>query len=403
MNKNTFIIQPGHFLVHDGKTMYRLYVDEHRVFSGMPKLDDVYNWCLEQKWSPDRIIDFMLRLFHRRRLIKGDYLGAYSLVTGIIGGRGGGKSCAATQIGVIDYLLAGYTVYSNMEIGCKVKYRDAEKDFSSIELDKVALLDVKSADSAFERKSLILVDELNQELGDALRSTTNKALFWSYVMQQIRKKQLDIIWTTQDETWTTNRTRFQTDIYIACRDAMFIRGERSKKRKGRKSLWKVHDMSGIVTGDILYTTYRRVQHYKEVTAWNTPYWGCYDHEQLQGIAEARQAPAGFNLDVKPEVLEQMQAEYGEIFGYISDLLDTGLRRIGKRQIWAYLGVDEKDRSMQTKIGSLLTKLGLETKHGTDGDVYIVPDKVMLEHNLEALGFMPGKGAEAWETTATTKA
>ena len=387
-----FEIRRGYFKVWDSGTAFDVYVDDTRDFSGLPSLDEVYNWCKAQGWPQERIIDFMLRCFHRRRVIKGGFLEGMSIVVGVVGSRGSGKSVGATMLAVLDYLLAGVQVWSNMRVQLVVKYRDCRKVFSSIDLNKAALLDLKTLESEFS-KGMIYVDEINTELGDALRSTTNKALLWSFLLQQIRKKELDVIWSTQNEDFTTSRTRWQTDFYIVAKDLMFSRGSTpSRDKRGKGSLWRMHDMGGLVTGEIRFGKYNKIDWYKELVVWNRPFWNCYDHKQMQGQEDwaLKEKDNAMSLTADADTLDRVVQNHKMVGNMLDLVMQQGVNFILASELWEMLGIDKDNRSETTKIGMILKELGCETFGGTEGKTYGLPDSAQLWANYDKIRNKGGK-------------
>lgn len=382
---NIFEIKKGYFKVYDGKTAYSLYVDENRHFEGLPEPEYLYKRCQDKGLTPEQTIDMMLKFLHRRRIFKGDWLGALDLVIGLVGPRGSGKSVGMTGICVLDGLLAGRRVVSNLPISIKVRYRDCEKVLSTEELDPSTLLDINE----FTRNyydCMIALDEVNTFLADALRSTTNQALHFSYVLQQMRHRHLDFIYTSQNETWQTDRLHFQTDFYIRCRDAAFYKGRPKKEDIGRFSRWEIHDMSGTVTGEVLHGRYNRIPPYKTMKFHNTPFWNCYDTELMQRrqkviVNTYAEQPSGLVMDeIK---LKKLQDRLGVPVNIIKRFINLNINKISRSELWDILGISD-NRGMQTKFGTAAKILGCETTRNGDTREYNIPSQAILIKNLAKL-------------------
>lgn len=380
---NIFEINKGYFKVFDGKTAYNLYVDEHRNFNHLHDPDDIYNRAVKAGLDEGQIIDLMLRFLHRRRLIKGDYLGEYPLCVTLIGPRGSGKSVGLTGIAVLDGLLAGRQVVSNMPIRIKVRYRDAEKIMESEELMPEMLLDVNDFLNNYY-DCLICIDEVNKFMADSARSTMNQALYFSYDLQEMRKRKIDFILTTQVEGWQTDRTRSQVDFYIRCRDYAFLSGKPKKEDLGRKSRWEIFDMSGLITGEVMHADRRTwaVPPYTEKIFWNVPFWNCYDSELLQTRKKYNLSDRKSTLEFDEEKLSSIENTYQVPFQVITRLMGVNVERVSKVQLWDILKITE-DHGMQSRIGRVLNELGCKTVNKKD---YLIPPQAEMIKNLAKLGF-----------------
>lgn len=389
----TFEIQPGYFLIWDGKTKY-----PYRVHGGNPRdyplePDFIYGLAVKNDLSESETIDLMLKYLHKRRMVKIGHLAGLSLCVALIGVRGSGKSVGATQIAVVDGLLAGRKVVSNMPIQIKVKYRDAEKVFETEDLDVVSMLDINDFNENYE-DCWIVVDESNINIADAYRSTTNQAMFFGMILQQMRHRKLDFLFTTQTEDMNTSRVRGQIDIYISCRDYAMIskNGEIARPRihdLGRKSRWELYDMSGIVTGEVKRSDRRthEIQSYGRKVVWNTPFWNCYSTDLMQRwekhkFGQKKEAVGNFDADYLMDLANRQSVAIKAVINAIR----MNLTEIKKSDLWKVCQI-EGDRSSQTMVGSFLTgQLNIATKHGTGGDFYVFPSQAEIIKRLSEIGF-----------------
>jgi hypothetical protein len=274
-----------------------------------------------------------------------------------------------------------------MPIAVKVKYKDLEKVFRSEDLDKAALLDINDFEQNY-RDCLLFIDEINVQLAESRRSQSNKALFFSYVMQQLRHRQLDVIYTTQNDSFLETRLRYQTDLYIVCRDNAFLNGTPKKDDIGRKSRWRLHDMSGFVTGEIMHEGRSGgVPYYKQLTFWNTPFWGCYDTSLMQRYEDIptkkyKAETPGYNLDY--DRLADFQERYGVPVKLVLDIINCDFSYIGKKDLWKILNIED-NHGLKVKLGSILTELGVGTSSGTNGRVYTFPAQSMMIKKLADMG------------------
>lgn len=388
----TFAIGKGIFTVWDGKTKYNYQVQKlsaGAAYEALLEPDDIYDLCQRSGCSEGQTIDMLLKYMHWQRILKCKHLAKLSIVFGLIGPRGSGKSVGAVQYAVIDYLLAGKTVWSNMDIELNVRYRDCNKVFRSEPWEKAALMDINDFETKYSN-GLILIDELNIVMGDARRSMSNAALWFSYMLQEVRKRQINICYTLQSEDWADSRMRWQTDFYAACLDLALLRQTNQEHDLGRKSRWRMHDMSGLVTGEIQHAEgydRNKVASYGDFFVWNTPFWGVYNSGQIQRYEKYDPTKANISEDkltIDEVTFRRLTAGYSVIPELVVKLLDLKSQRVLRSDVWQILQVS--DRADQTKIGGLLHSLGCEDFRASDGQRgYILPDRETLKTRLSELG------------------
>lgn len=387
----TFEIKPGYFTIHDGKTAYDFCIDNvKRQALHFPGMDYIYDLCRKQGMSPGETIDTMLKVFHRDRLVKRGYLKALSIVIGLLGMRGSGKSVGAAAIAILDFLLDGKTVWSNMGIELAVRYRDCEKIFASEPLDKASLMDINDFEQLYAN-GLVIVDEINIEIGDAKRSMSNSMLWFDFALQEVRKRHMNVMYQLQSEDWAGNRTQFQTDIYVTCKDAAFKPGIPPKAHNiGRLSHWKIHDMSGVITGEIKYADKFRhkVEPFREHDFWNTPFWNCYNTGQFQKHDKFDPTKAK-TADSQPFTIDENQfkaltAGYNVLPDVILRLLSSNIKQVPHETVWELLKVT--DHREKIRIGQLLLSLGCTSYQGADGKRgYRLPEIEALHAKLNEMG------------------
>ncbi len=384
---NTLVIQKGHFLVNFNKTVEPLYVDKHRDFKHLLEPDIWYEFCKRKGHSQEETIDTMLKMLHVRRIFSGDYLGDLDLCIALIGPRGSGKSVGMTGISILDGLLAGKRVVSNLPIAVRVVYRDCQKVFRTESLDAALMLDENEFNENYY-DCLICVDEVNTYIADSQRTMTNQALTFSYILQQMRHRRLSFVFTTQSEGWNTNRVRFQTDFYIQCRDAAMFKGKPRKEDIGRHSQWRIHDMSGLQTGEVLQNDSRSysVPPFAEKEFWNTPFWHAYDTQQMQKrekyVSKNRGNGQG---EFDEQMIREKAMKYQAPTGLIIAIRDIGLKRMQKDNLWEMLEITN-NRSEQTKKGMELLDLGcipctVDGKRGYEFPTTTVLNKRLGKMNL----------------------
>ena len=194
-------------------TRYKFLVREHE--KDLPDISETYQLCIIAGMDEKQIINTLIRLYFPLKFFN---VGSYenmALVIGLIGQRGTGKTAGAVEITSCDYLLRDKPVLSNVPIEIRVVYKDAEKIFRSIPLEELDMLDLTMDYGG----GCVLYDEVNMEAAESTRFSSSANLQFSYAIQQIRKRQLSLIWTCQGWNWIDNRLRWQTDFVMACRDA----------------------------------------------------------------------------------------------------------------------------------------------------------------------------------------
>jgi hypothetical protein len=357
-------IGKGYLIITDesGQLFPGWLTDEPPIYPELPEPSDFYQKCVSRGYSPEHIIDLMLFVFHRQRFIRGGFLYDRDIVVGLVGGRGGGKSCSGAAIAIWDFLLCGFPVFSNMNIEVTVRYKQASKVFRSTSLDRTSLLDTRTQDQMY-RNCLIFVDEANIEMADAQRTMGNKALWFSYALQQARKRHICFIHTEQSEYHVTDRVRFQTNLYISCRDAAYQHGTPKPDELGRKSQWKVHDYSGILTGH----SYDG-DPVMEPIFHMTPFWHSYDTEQIQtgevDLPDFKKKKSDIEIS-ESEGLAAKKEKYVEGASIVSYYSRKGRSvDVWTDSLWDLLGIAPGDRARKTSIGMQLGAFGVTSHKGT---------------------------------------
>lgn len=115
------------------------------------------------------------------------------------GRRGAGKTLTMVK-DALNFYDKGWTIYSNFDIA--IPYKKLNND---------DILDLPNNDKI--RDCVILIDEI-QTIIDSRRSMKSENLNFSYFVQQIRKRNIILLCTTQFTRTTDLRLREHTDIVV---------------------------------------------------------------------------------------------------------------------------------------------------------------------------------------------
>jgi hypothetical protein len=322
------------------------FIFQTNPWKNLPPVSETYDLLVKTGASGEKIIEGLMKIYHLYRYFRVKHLSRLPLVIVFVGGRGSGKSVGAVKVAVIDYLLCGYRVWSNLNIAVRVTYKNAEKIYRSEDLDKANLL---SLDGTYKH-GLVFIDEANVALSESRRSMSNFNLNFNYAIQQIRKRDLSLIMTLQNEEWLDSRIRWQMDFGIKCEDSYFTHSY-GAQCVGDKSKWKVYDLSGISgqPRDINWVV-------NTLGVWNRPFWEAYNTFETQS-----------HDDLKDYNAQQKLSEISKRATYARDVADEifnlGFARINTNELWEKLEVSE--RESQVAIGAELYKRGVVKRRGTD--------------------------------------
>lgn len=248
---------------------------------------------------------------------------------GLIGPRGSCKSLAASAMGIIDYLIPGYKLISNMDISWGLQLGNDVVHYHSDKLDKMEFLKFNIQD-----KVAVLVDEVNIEFSEARRSMTNRNLIFNKILQQLRKRQLNVIYTVQHEMWIDNRLRWQTDIFIKTMDVCLKPGGIYLPYDfGEFASWKVYDMAGIFGHGSYADTMKPV-----IEDWRfngKRWWNTFNTNEIQGLED--QVYGAKLTSETPSYIEQYNQKWGWLADKAKQLYENGLDEITSGELTRYVG------------------------------------------------------------------
>jgi hypothetical protein len=213
-------------------------------------------------------------------------------------------------------------------------------------------------DSSLKYKRL-LIDEGNY-LADRLRSTSNKNLAMTDILQQARKFRMCVDFCTINWLWLDPRvTGSLCDLLIECNDLYYKPyGRRHGLQKGWRLTWDITDQSGKVSG--------RQFHKLCKTTFNARYmWKTYNTENFVDPREARkklQAEQKVMVDENGEQVTETNW-YAKIRAEVLTLAKTK-PEWDSREFWEALGIS--DPGQKVKAGRFL-KSSLNIDRGRDSN------------------------------------
>lgn len=207
------------------------------------------------------------------------HLKGRSLIIGFVGARGSGKSAGAAKTVVLDYLLKGKKVWSNMDIGVDLMVKGKITPLRARNLEEFSLI---ALDDMFH-DGLVYLDEVNVNFAEARRAMSKTNVAFAQILQQIRHRKLDVIWSALSEMHCEERLRWGTDVFVQCSD---ISISQHNCGIGELSRWVAYDMSGVVQGKTP-TSAQDGQFFTGV-CWNKPWWNAFDTTQMQGMKKEEQ-------------------------------------------------------------------------------------------------------------------
>lgn len=194
-----------------------------------------------------------------------------SVVSGMTGPRGSGKTLVMTYLAMQD-MANGIPVLANYKIQGPFKKRGSIVNVESQPLDLPQLFEMSSS----LRQCVAAIDEINLWF-ESTRAMSNGNRIIGIVLQQIRKRQMSVYWTSQNFDWVYNRIRWQTDTITECMDAAKTpQGREIGLKKGERILLRTRDESGYLTG----LPYRLTGLVFPGVLDARPMWGCYNTEEI---------------------------------------------------------------------------------------------------------------------------
>lgn len=279
------------------------------------------------------------------------------LVTIIWGPRGGGKTITGVSLNIMDGQMKGIPCISNVPFAWIAK--DVNGYFYKIESLPFDQELFAKGDPSLKFKRLQL-DEGNY-LADRLRSTSNKNLAMTDILQQARKFRMCVAFCTINWLWLDPRvTGSLCDILIECNDLHYkAYGRRNGLKKGYRIAWDIMDQSGKTTG--------RQFHKIGATTFNARYmWFTFNTENFVDPREARKKLQSEQKTIIDEFGNQVTQE-----AWLASLRGN-LHRLAQAQdvwdsndLWNSLNI--QDQSLRIKAGQYMRgTLGIEKDKDRSG-------------------------------------
>lgn len=281
------------------------------------------------------------------------------LVTILWGPRGGGKTISGVTKCIIDGQMRGIPCISNVEFTWVAK--DINGYLYKVESIPFDQEKFASGDFSYKYKRL-MIDEGNY-LADRLRSTSNKNLAMTDILQQARKFRMCVDFCTINWMWLDPRvTGSLCDLLIECNDLYYKAFGRKKGiKKGHRIAWDVQDQSGKVSG-------KQFQHIASTTFNARAMWHTYNTENFVDPVEARKKLKEADKTMTDQFGNEVRQKdwYSHLGGQITTLAGAA-PKWSSEDLWDALGLD--DPGLRIKAGRFMrSRLGIDKRQNKLGRV-----------------------------------
>jgi hypothetical protein len=333
------------------------------------KKDDVLRLIVAQEIKP---------LFLRPHL---DQRYLWAFLCGFIGDRGAGKSGSCAVVSLVDRMVSGQKVFSNMKIKTDILVDDdiAAKyglksggavHYESEDLDKDALLDL---DEKY-RRSCLVIEEINVEYSNVRRAMSNTNVDFNQVAQQLRHFETSLIYNVINEMFIDPQLRSLTDVFVKTSDTAFdIDALNAKKPRGLDFKWEIIPTSAYLRGE-QGKNKRLPPAYFHFADWQ----GCYDDmiNQTKGIysVSTKDKNKKFLAKVSTESSGEMTEHFTQ-WQWLVDMIQSwkkdGVRFLTRKEIIRMIG-----RPLTDSVRRELPVWGVTWDNEMQGwvlDDYILPE------------------------------
>lgn len=312
---------------------------------------------------------------------------------GFVGEPGDCKTVSAVKIVLYDFMFHGRPCYSNMKIKYTLTIPDddpwcrflgipgGDVTFESLPLDKTALFKM---DNRY-RGAVLFADEINLELGEARRSSSNVNLNLNKVGQELRHLGAALIYTVISEMWVDARIRQLTDIFIRTQDtALDIENLERQAIPGMKARWQCYYMSRKINGTSYFDNHEKYGPYY-IHVRNM--WDAYDTLELQASANLKYgdylkaASAKNVIQVEPQD-DNTNDEWAWLNPIAESLLNSPDMVVPAIEIYNHPEVVRRGISKNSITEILKENFGIKTRrYVKDGDrqtYYIIPEEARFQ-------------------------
>lgn len=274
-------------------------------------------------------------------------------VLGTIGEKGGGKSATTATVGLVDEMIDGRPVYSNIDIACDIVVSDmVAKQYG---LNSGGTVHYKSEPLDKERflnhgytKCATVIEEINIQFANVRRFMANTNVDFNEVCQQLRHDLVSLYYNVIDEMFIDPQLRSMTDAFIKCEDTAYnVDSLASKKPQGEDIKWLIYPINGNFAGHekVYSKTHKPLD---PVYFHFNRFHGIYDTEisQRKGIySHSRKTKAGeMDMMISTESSQDMVDELNE-WDWLGEkarvLKNSGISELESWQLWQHLGIAEK--------------------------------------------------------------
>lgn len=283
------------------------------------------------------------------------------------GPRGGGKTTTGVTLNILDGQMRGIPCISNVPFSWGAK--DLNNNLYEVQSIPFRVEDFVVGDPHMKYKRLY-VDEGNYEL-DRLRSTSNKNLAMTDILQQARKFRMSVVFSTINWAWLDPKlTGSLCDVMIECNDLYYKpAGKKQGLKKGEVTCWDITDQSGKFTGKPFTKICSKVFYSKSM-------WGVFDTENFVDPLEARRSVKYGGL---AHTIGMNEAEFNkgqwlaEKKAQLDKLWEQNPGKWDDEELWRALNVMEEGQ--RKELGKSFVKWGIEKVSKNSGKA---------KYNLEQL-------------------
>ncbi len=324
----------------------------------------------------------MIPQYHIRSIFIRQHLDR-EIVIGTIGDRGGGKSGSDAVIGIIEFLLSGKKVWSNMVIKCDIEIDDITAreyglnsggvaHYESLPIEKDALLKL---DESY-RGGCLVIEEINIQYSNVRRFMSNTNVDSNEVWQQLRKFKTSLIYNVIDEMFIDSQLRSLTDVFLMTYDTAFdLDSLHEKKNTGVDFKWTIWPMSGYLAGEqgkYLRTHKALPSVFFHFQPWRGVY-DTYKHQEKGTYSlSKREREKALKAEITMESSDDIENgvnEYQWLIDNVRKLKQSKMEYLEAHQLWQVLEIVENGKTPK-QMGSIVPSFGINKHHQSTNGKWI---------------------------------